>query len=62
MNRRPPEYFVTDVKALENCGEYFRIELGGTKPVVLNVLPTAYEELARRVVMSDATIDARLPS
>jgi hypothetical protein len=58
----PPEYVVTEVKHLENRGKYFRLELGGRTPVVLNILPGAYRELARRVVMGEPEVDCRVVS
>jgi len=61
--RKPPQYFVTDVKVLENRGEYFRLEFcGGTGPVIVDMLPGAYRELARRVAISQPALDCRLVS
>jgi hypothetical protein len=58
----PPEYVVTEIKHLENHGEYFCLELGGRTPVVLNILPGAFRDLARRVVMSEPEVDCRVTS
>jgi hypothetical protein len=49
----PPEYFITEVRRLDDRGDYFRLELEGHTPVILHIVPEACSDLARRLVMGE---------
>jgi hypothetical protein len=50
----PPEYLVTNVKVVEDRGEYVRLEFGTLEgPVIVTLSRAAYRELVRRVMGED---------
>jgi hypothetical protein len=45
-----PEYVVTNLKVVEDRGDYFRLEFGTLDgPVIVDMAPAAFHELTRRL-------------
>jgi hypothetical protein len=49
----PPGYFITEVRRLDDRGDYFCLELGGDTPITLYIVPEACSDLARRLLMGE---------